>query len=142
MIRITLQKEDTLLHIACETGDEGMATLLIESGIDLDTPNKQGLTALHVAARYGHINLVRHLCLAGCDVDKTNRGIRADVTAIKYGHPDIANLLDKLRNVSCSCNDSLGSSLLLLLLLAFPADRESATALAPTSYRVRLSASS
>ncbi|XP_011331018.1 death-associated protein kinase 1 isoform X4 [Ooceraea biroi] len=93
-------KEDTLLHIACEAGDEGMTTLLIESGIDLDTPNKQGLTALHVAARHGHINLVRHLCLAGCDVDKTNRGIRADVTAIKYGHPDIANLLDKLRNLN------------------------------------------
>jgi len=94
------QKEDTLLHIACEAGDEGMTTFLIETGIDLDTSNKQGLTALHVAARYGHINLVRHLCLAGCDVDKTNRGIRADVTAIKYGHPDIASLLDKLRNVS------------------------------------------
>ncbi|XP_012531644.1 death-associated protein kinase 1 isoform X4 [Monomorium pharaonis] len=93
-------KEDTLLHIACEAGDEGMTILLIESGIDLDTPNKQGLTALHVAARHGHINLVRHLCLAGCDVDKTNRGIRADVTAIKYGYPDIANLLDKLRNLN------------------------------------------
>ncbi|KAG7203548.1 hypothetical protein KM043_013598 [Ampulex compressa] len=91
-------KEDTLLHIACETGDEGMVTLLIENGIDLDIPNKKGLTPLHVAARHGYINLVRHLCLAGCDVDKTNRGIRADVTAIKYGHPDIANLLDKLRN--------------------------------------------
>ncbi|XP_025262413.1 death-associated protein kinase 1-like isoform X4 [Camponotus floridanus] len=91
-------REDTLLHIACEAGDEGMTTLLIESGIDLDIPNKHGLTALHVAARHGHINLVRHLCLAGCDVDKTNRGIRADVTAIKYGYPDIAYLLDKLRN--------------------------------------------
>ncbi|XP_070165949.1 death-associated protein kinase 1 isoform X3 [Polyergus mexicanus] len=97
-LNIKDSKEDTLLHIACETGDEGMTTLLIESGIDLDIPNKHGLTALHVAARYGHINLVRHLCLAGCDVDKTNRGIRADVTAIKYGYPDIANLLDKLRN--------------------------------------------
>ncbi|XP_020291158.1 death-associated protein kinase 1-like isoform X2 [Pseudomyrmex gracilis] len=91
-------KEDTLLHIACEIGDEAMTTLLIENGIDLDIPNKQGLTALHVAARHGHINLVRLLCLGGCDVDKTNRGIRADVTAIKYGHPDIASLLDKLRN--------------------------------------------
>ncbi|XP_043495190.1 death-associated protein kinase 1-like isoform X3 [Polistes fuscatus] len=90
-------KEDTLLHLACEAGDEGMVTLLIESGIDLDTPNKKGLTPLHVAARHGNINVVRHLCLAGCDVDKTNRGIRADVTAIKYGYPDIANLLDKLR---------------------------------------------
>ncbi|XP_014603957.1 PREDICTED: death-associated protein kinase 1-like isoform X5 [Polistes canadensis] len=90
-------KEDTLLHLACEAGDEGMVTLLIENGIDLDTPNKKGLTPLHVAARHGNINVVRHLCLAGCDVDKTNRGIRADVTAIKYGYPDIANLLDKLR---------------------------------------------
>ncbi|XP_011883527.1 PREDICTED: death-associated protein kinase 1-like isoform X2 [Vollenhovia emeryi] len=99
-LNIKNSKEDTLLHIACEIGDEGMTILLIESGIDLDTPNKQGLTALHVAARHGHINLVRHLCLAGCDVDKTNRGIRADVTAIKYGHPDIANLLDKLRNLN------------------------------------------
>ncbi|XP_072746459.1 death-associated protein kinase 1 isoform X2 [Anoplolepis gracilipes] len=97
-LNIKDSKEDTLLHISCEAGDEGMTTLLIESGIDLDIPNKHGLTALHVAARYGHINLVRHLCLAGCDVDKTNRGIRADVTAIKYGYPDIANLLDKLRN--------------------------------------------
>ncbi|XP_029677964.1 death-associated protein kinase 1-like isoform X6 [Formica exsecta] len=97
-LNIKDSKEDTLLHIACEAGDEGMTTLLIESGIDLDIPNKHGLTALHVAARHGHINLVRHLCLAGCDVDKTNRGIRADVTAIKYGYPDIANLLDKLRN--------------------------------------------
>lgn len=95
-----LKKEDTLLHIACEAGDEGMVTLLIENGIDLDTSNKKGLTPLHVAARHGHINVVRHLCLAGCDVDKTNRGIRADVTAIKYGYPDIANLLDKLRIVS------------------------------------------
>ncbi|KAL6441318.1 hypothetical protein ACFW04_003520 [Cataglyphis niger] len=97
-LNIKDSKEDTLLHIACEAGDEGMTTLLIESGIDLDIPNKHGLTALHVAARHGHINLVRHLCLAGCDVDKTNRGIRADVTAIKYGYPDIAHLLDKLRN--------------------------------------------
>lgn len=74
--------------------------MLIENGVELDTSNEKGLTPLHVAARHGHINIVRLLCLSGCDVDKTNRGIRADVTAIKYGHLDIANLLDKLRNVS------------------------------------------
>ena len=97
---LKLQKGDTLLHIACMAGDEGMTSLLIESGVELDAANEKGLTPLHVAARYGHINLVRLLCLSGCDVDKTNRGIRADVTAIKYGHLDIANLLDKLRNVN------------------------------------------
>ncbi|KAK0181199.1 hypothetical protein PV327_003502 [Microctonus hyperodae] len=91
-------KDDTLLHIACAAGNETMTSLLIENGVELDLANEKGLTPLHVAARNGHINLVRLLCLSGCDVDKTNRGIRADVTAIKYGHLDIANLLDKLRN--------------------------------------------
>ncbi|XP_033224870.1 death-associated protein kinase 1-like isoform X3 [Belonocnema kinseyi] len=91
-------KEDTLLHIACECGDEGMTALLIDSGIELDVANKKGLTPLHIAARNGYIDLVRLLCIAGCDVNKTNHGIRADVTAIKHGYSDIASLLDKLRN--------------------------------------------
>lgn len=77
-----------------------MTALLIDSGIELDVANKQGLTPLHIAARNGYIDLVRLLCIAGCDVNKTNHGIRADITAIKHGHTEIANLLDKLRNVS------------------------------------------
>ncbi|XP_046431964.1 death-associated protein kinase 1-like isoform X1 [Neodiprion fabricii] len=97
-LNVTDLKEDTLLHTACETGNESMVSLLIDNGAELDAANKKGLTPLHVAARHGHINLVRLLCHAGCDVDKTNRGIRADVTAIKHGHLEIANLLDKLRN--------------------------------------------
>ncbi|XP_034940633.1 death-associated protein kinase 1-like isoform X2 [Chelonus insularis] len=91
-------KQDTLLHISCATGNEAMTSLLIENGIELDAANEKGLTPLHVAARNGHIDIVRLLCLSGCDVDKTYRGIRADITAIKYGHLEIANLLDKLRN--------------------------------------------
>lgn len=77
-----------------------MTAFLIDSGIELDVANKKGLTPLHIAARNGYIDLVRLLCIAGCDVNKTNHGIRADVTAIKHGYSDIASLLDKLRNVS------------------------------------------
>ena len=77
-----------------------MTAFLIDSGIELDIANKNGLTPLHIAARNGYIDLVRLLCIAGCDVNKTNNGIRADVTAIKHGHSEIASLLDKLRNVS------------------------------------------
>lgn len=76
-----------------------MVSLLIDNGIDLDAANKKGQTPLHVAAKQGHIEVVRLLCIAGCDLDKTKHGIRADVTAIKHGHSAIANLLDKLRNV-------------------------------------------
>ncbi|XP_011496234.1 PREDICTED: death-associated protein kinase 1-like [Ceratosolen solmsi marchali] len=90
--------QDTLLHVACRTGNEGIVALLIDHGIDLDVTNKDGLTPLHLAAKFGCIDIVRLLCTAGCDIDKANRGIRADVTAIKYGFSDIASLLDKLRN--------------------------------------------
>lgn len=94
------QNHDSLLHIACKSGDDAVVALLIDHGIDLDATNKEGSTPLHIAAKYGHIDIARLLCTAGCDVDKTNRGIRADVTAIKYGHTEIASLLDKLRNVT------------------------------------------
>lgn len=97
-----------------------MTTLLIDNGIELDVANEKGHTPLHVAARNGHINIVRLLCLSGCDVDKTNHGIRADVTAIKYGHLDIANLLDKLRNVSIIIDiDTLLLSLYLIFIVFY-----------------------
>lgn len=40
----------------------------------------------------------RCLCVAGCNLDvRYSDNIRADITALKYGHKDIADLLDKLR---------------------------------------------
>lgn len=41
----------------------------------------------------------RCLCAAGCNIDVRNSDkIRADITALKHGHNDIAEILDKLRN--------------------------------------------
>lgn len=38
------------------------------------------------------------LCSSGCNIDVKNAdNIRADITALKYGHNDIAELLDRLR---------------------------------------------
>lgn len=40
----------------------------------------------------------RCLCSAGCNIDVKNAdNIRAEITALKYGHNDIADLLDRLR---------------------------------------------
>lgn len=40
----------------------------------------------------------RCLCVAGCNIDIRNSdNIRADITALKYGHNNIAELLDRLR---------------------------------------------
>jgi hypothetical protein len=42
----------------------------------------------------------RCLCLAGCNIEQKNGdGIKAEITALKYGYNDICNLLSRLRNV-------------------------------------------
>lgn len=44
------------------------------------------------------ICVFRCLCVAGCNIDIRNSdNIRADITALKYGHNEIAELLDRLR---------------------------------------------
>lgn len=47
---------------------------------------------------YFHLQHSRCLCTAGCNIDIRNfDSIRADITALKYGHNNIAELLDRLR---------------------------------------------
>lgn len=42
----------------------------------------------------------RCLCLAGCNINQKNgEGIKAEITALKYGYNDIGDLLSRLRNV-------------------------------------------
>jgi ankyrin repeat protein len=59
---------------ACMVGDAHAAALLLGAGtrgeIDiLNRPNKKGITPLHVAARQGHLDMVRWLLIAGADVE-------------------------------------------------------------------------
>lgn len=45
----------------------------------------------------------RCLCLAGCNTEVRNQdGAKAEITALKFGHNDISNLLAKVKNVSDS----------------------------------------
>lgn len=45
-----------------------------------------------------HVTFPRCLCAAGCNIEvKNSDNIRADITALKYGHNNIADLLDRLR---------------------------------------------
>lgn len=47
--------------------------------------------------------IFRCLCLAGCNTEiKNSDGIKAEITALKYGFNDISDLLNKIRSVSCS----------------------------------------
>ncbi|GBN38940.1 Death-associated protein kinase dapk-1 [Araneus ventricosus] len=88
------------IHIVSREGLLSMAQTLCAFGCKVEIPNKLGQYPLHLAARSGHMELVRCLCLAGCDVELRNKdGITAEISALAQGFNEMANLLNKLRNV-------------------------------------------
>ena len=61
---------------------------------------QNGATPLHLAAKYGHSELVRCLCSAGCDLEAlTEHGFTADEVATNSGYDDLATLVHHLRQV-------------------------------------------
>ena len=59
-----------------------------------------GMYPIHLAAQNGNIEIVRCLCLAGCKIDIKNRENQTpDVTALANGHPEIHELLKRLKSV-------------------------------------------
>ena len=70
-------------------------------GNTLDLISSQnGATPLHLASKYGHAELVRYLCSAGCDVNaETENGFTADEVAANSGHDELATLIHRLRQV-------------------------------------------
>ena len=73
---------------------------------------QNGATPLHLAAKYGHSELVRCLCAAGCDLEVvTEHGFTADEVATNSGHDDLAALIHQLRQVRKEpCTLSRGGS--------------------------------
>ena len=87
---------------AARAGDYATVQDCIRSEELFETRDFDGLTALHLAARYGHVNIVRLLLKHGVSVDmpainlvETNRGSRG--TALHYavsgGHYEVAMAL-------------------------------------------------
>ena len=61
---------------------------------------QNGATPLHLAAKYGHTELVRYLCSARCDLEAvTEHGFTADEVATNSGHDNLATLIHHLRQV-------------------------------------------
>lgn len=57
---------------------------------------------IHLAARGGHIEIVRCLALAGCKIDaKSADGVTPDLAAIANGHGCVSDLLKRLKRDSC-----------------------------------------
>lgn len=100
-----------LLHYCAQVGAAGVAVLVLSSRymVDPSIAYIQGLSSLHVACQYGHLNMVKLLLDVGVDPD-----IRTDIYlnsplhyASFYGHTHIArHLLDNYRGeVGLDCEN-------------------------------------
>uniref|UniRef100_A0A183EGM9 ANK_REP_REGION domain-containing protein n=1 Tax=Gongylonema pulchrum TaxID=637853 RepID=A0A183EGM9_9BILA len=61
------------LHLALRRSHIDIALLLITKGCKLDIQDKNGDTALHIAARIGLLSAVQTLCHLGASVDIPNQ---------------------------------------------------------------------
>ncbi|KAI9485544.1 MAG: hypothetical protein EXX96DRAFT_545508 [Benjaminiella poitrasii] len=73
-VSLTSAQEHTMLHLAAMLGFTKLTEFLLQLGCDVNAVDKNGYTALHYAAWYGHADVVRSLMTTGhADPDMTNR---------------------------------------------------------------------
>ena len=79
---------------AVNDGDLDSVVLSIETGIDIDTRDDRGATALHIAAYRGQIDIAEYLILQGADLTLVNNdGLTALATAEYVRHAPLVMIL-------------------------------------------------
>lgn len=76
------------------SGDAVAAGELLQAGADVNARNRHGQTALMIAAKNGHIELIKVLLAAGADCNVTAKyNLNALMLAVLNGHEEVAKLL-------------------------------------------------
>jgi len=65
-------RQNNLLHIACQNNNRRVAKLLIKAGININKQNKNGNTALHYCYAYSFTQLAEFLIAKGADESLSN----------------------------------------------------------------------
>lgn len=90
------RREETVLDAAITGGSTRAVRFLIERGVDVNLPNRDGKTALHSAVEHGHVQITRLLLKNGADPNVAVDGITPFWMAAKTGNCKIGKiLLDK-----------------------------------------------
>ena len=86
--------KDTALKAAACVGNSELVKILINAGADLNVKDRDGYTALHLAARNKRIEAVELLIKAGADLNtESERGDTPMDEALGYTHNDVVGLL-------------------------------------------------
>ena len=93
--RLSDTRVDSPLHMAVKIGNEKVVELLLEKGMDIDTPNSMGHTPLALAPEmYCSLEMMKFLVQHGADVRVGNDSpMRAAVWQHAYGHWDYESVI-------------------------------------------------
>lgn len=114
---VNQSQEASLACIASRRANLEMLKLLVEAGVDINTPDRRSQTSkartpLQEASRKGWIEGVKLLLELGADIDACEEG---DVTALhiaaRMGHADVVKLLLQHRADPCGSKASITSPL-------------------------------
>ena len=100
------QNGDTLLHLAVKSVTFLIVEMILESPVpvDLEIMNVFEMTALHVAAQYGSVDIATLLLDAGAKVDEDGHAFTPLCEACKGGHVDVVSALISFgANVNQKC---------------------------------------
>lgn len=109
-------KQNVLNHIlllACQAGDIGLVSLMINLGADINARSTNGCTALIEASKFGYGSVVDILLNGGVDVNaEDNSGESTLIWATINGHKGIVKKLLK-SNVDVKSKDKKGNTALM-----------------------------
>ena len=104
-------KGRTPLHHCAEHGSESVAATLVQGGASINEQDDTGATALAIAARLGHVRLVRWLCgraeLEPCESDRY--GVTALHKAVSFGQLGCVEALCADRRVRACIDQRVGT---------------------------------
>ena len=87
---------ETALNIAAWSGCPRNVSLLLSRGADATIVARYGRHPIHMAAIFGHHEIVRLFLDHGCDARiKDSNGLDTELIALKHRHHDLAEFLDK-----------------------------------------------